>query len=410
VGAVSLLALGVNGIVGVGIFFAPADVARGAPGTGSILVFAATAVALVPVAVVFAVLGRRFDEDGGPVVFARAAFGELPSFVVGWIAYVSAIASTAAVTAGLTSAVAPTFGIRGELAERLTATVLLTALALVCAAGIRLSAQVWTTLTVLKLVPLVALAGAFLLAGAPGPAPTAAAAPTGSLIRAVLTATFAYQGFEVVPVIAGEVRSPYRIVAPAVAGSLAVAAVLYVLLQSASVAALPNLASSAAPLAEAAAVFGGASLSRLVQIGTSISALGIAMGMVATTPRYLSSLAAGSPLALHLERMAANGVPLRALAATWLLVGILLLGGTRGELFALSSVAVLMQYVVAALSLLELGRRRERGLDLRKAWSAIPAIVVGLAIVTGGSAREWVVAAAALLVGLVLRWATRTRR
>jgi amino acid transporter len=108
--------------------------------------------------------------------------------------------------------------------------------------------------------------------------------------------------------------------------------------------------------------------------------------------------------------MAVNGVPLRALMATWLLVGILLIGGSRGELFALSSVAVLIQYVVAALSLLELGRRRERGLDLRKAWAAIPAMVVGLAIVTGGTSREWAVAAAALVVGLILRGAARSRR
>ena len=126
-----------------------------------------------------------------------------------------------------------------------------------------------------------------------------------------------------------------------------------------------------------------------------------------TVPR---SLAAGSPLALNLDRMAGNGVPLRALMATWVLVGILLIGGSRGELFALSSVAVLIQYVVAALSLLELGRRRERGLDLRKAWAAIPAMVVGLAIVTGGTSREWVVAAVALLVGLILRGTARSRR
>jgi len=415
VGAFSLLALGVNGIVGVGIFFAPADVARGAPGLGSVAVFAATAAALVPVAVVFSALGRRFDEDGGPVVFARAAFGELPSFVVGWIAYVSAIASTAAVLSGLVGAIAPDVGLRGPGAERAGATLLLTALALICAAGISLSARVWTTLTVLKLIPLAVLAGAYLLAGAPGPAAgllearAGASAADGSLLRAALTATFAYQGFEVVPVIAGQVRTPSRIVPVAVGGSLALAAGLYLVLQLACVAALPDLASSSAPLADAAAVFGGAGLSRLVTVGTSVSALGIAVGMVATTPRYLSALAHGQGLAFHFDRVAANGVPLRALAVTWLLVFVLLLGGTRGELFALSSVAVLTQYVVAALSLLELARRRERGLGPRQAWASYPAIAVGLALVAGGQPREWAVAAGALLIGLLLRWASRRR-
>ena len=84
VGAFALLALGVNGIVGVGIFFRPSTLAQQAPGLGGVLVFAGTALALLPVALTFAALGRRFDVDGGPVVYARAAFGEFVAFVVGY--------------------------------------------------------------------------------------------------------------------------------------------------------------------------------------------------------------------------------------------------------------------------------------------------------------------------------------
>ena len=48
VGVLQLLALGLNGIVGVGIFFAPASVAQHAPGTASILVFAVMGLAPLP--------------------------------------------------------------------------------------------------------------------------------------------------------------------------------------------------------------------------------------------------------------------------------------------------------------------------------------------------------------------------
>ena len=41
-GALQLLALGLNGIVGVGIFFVPASVAATAPGLGAVAVFALT--------------------------------------------------------------------------------------------------------------------------------------------------------------------------------------------------------------------------------------------------------------------------------------------------------------------------------------------------------------------------------
>lgn len=405
-GAFALLALGVNGIVGVGIFFAPSELAKNATGGASVLVIAGTALALAPVALAFAALGRRFDVDGGPVVFARAAFGEFVSFLVGWVTYVSAVASASAIMAGLAASLAPALGIEGPLALRLARTALVTTLALVCAAGIVISARTWTTLTILKLAPLLALVGAYLARGAPGAA-TPFDATTISWAPAALTATFTLQGFEIVPVIAGQVRSSSRAVPFATLGSLALAAVLYVGLQSACVAALPELASSKAPLADAAGVHGGPLLKDLVLIGTSISALGIAFGMMVTTPRYLSALAQGGSLAWGLETVNARGVPIRALLVTWVLVTALVQTGTLGQLFALSATAVLLQFVATAASLFGLAWRREHGLTARHAALAIPAAAVGLAFVTGASAREALTAAGAVLLGLALRSVSR---
>lgn len=400
-GPLSLLALGVNGVVGVGIFFAPSDIAARAPGGLGVLVFAATAMALAPVALAFAALGSRFDEDGGPVVYARAAFGVLPSYFVGWIAYVSALASSAAVMTGLVRAVLADHG-ASKSVERVAAVGLATALALLCASGLSLTARVWTALTVLKLLPLLAVLGFALATGARAPVSLPSELPAfAALAPAALTATFAFQGFEIVPVVAGQARVSSRAVPFAVLGALGIAGVLYVALQWACARALPDLARSEAPLAGAALVYGGEALARVVRAGTSVSALGIAVGMVAMTPRYLAALARGQlPFGLAEER---RGVPLRALALTWVLVSALLLAGSRAELFALSSVAVLSQYVVTALSLLVLAWRRERGLTLARAWPAIPAALLGCVLASGATRREWLVAGAALLLGGVLR-------
>jgi APA family basic amino acid/polyamine antiporter len=409
VGALALLALGVNGIVGVGIFFAPADLAQRAPGSASVFVFAATAFALAPVALAFAVLGSRFGEDGGPVVFARAAFGETPAFFVGWIAYVSAIASSSAVNVGLMTALAPELGLDTPLERRLATTLLVAALALLCATGLRISAGAWTALTGLKLVPLLALAGAYLLDDSPG---VVAAGPAsgGAWLPAMLIATFAYQGFEIVPVLAGQARASHRSVPFATLGSLVFAAILYVVLQGACVDALPALASSAAPLAEAGAAYGGRPLSRLVGLGTSVSALGIAFGMMVTTPHYLAALVRGEPRTLGFDRLSPRGVPRRALALTWLLVTVTVQSGTLSELFALSSVAVLAQFVVTAAALWALARHGKRGLTPRHAWIAAPAVAVSLTIVAGGAAtREALAAGIALLLGVVLRLVLRRR-
>jgi APA family basic amino acid/polyamine antiporter len=409
VSALQLLALGLNGIVGVGIFFVPAAVAASAPGLGAVIVFVGTGLCLLPAALTFATLGRRFDEDGGPVVFARAAFGDRVSFLVGWVAYVSALFSTAAVTVGLTSATLPALGLDGGPFARLAPALLVTVFAIVVASGLRLSARVWTSLTVLKLAPLVLLVGAFFLAWHRLPLPAATAAGPGWL-RAALIVVFACQGFEIVPVIAGQVRTSSRAVPFATVGSLALAILLYAALVLACVAALPALASSATPLAETAGVLYGAGLRRLVVAGTSVSALGIAFGMMVTTPRYLSALAAGGRDLVGLDRLSRGGVPLRAVAVTWLVVSVIVSLGDLGQLFALSSIAVLAQFGTSALALLVLARRGERGLQLRDAWPAIPTLAVALVLVAAGAtAREGLVAGVACLLGLGLLSVSRRR-
>ena len=409
VGGVQLLALGLNGIVGVGIFFVPASVAATAPGLGAVAVFALTGLALLPAALTFSTLGRRFDEDGGPVVFARAAFGDRVSFLVGWVAYVSALFSTAAVTVGLTRATLPALGFEGSLAARVAPALLVTCLAAVVASGLRLSARVWTSLTALKLLPLVLLVGAFALAWGDFSAP-AAAAPDSGWLRAALTVVFACQGFEIVPVIAGQVRSSSRAVPVATVGSLVLAIGLYVALVLACVTALPALASSAAPLAETAGVVWGPGLAGLVALGTSVSALGITFGMMVTTPRYLSALSSGGRTLFGLERVAASGVPLRAVAVTWLVVATIVSLGELGQLFALSSIAVLMQFGTSALALVVLALRRERGLRPREAWPALPTLAVAVVlVVSGATAREGLVAAGAVVLGLGLLRLARPR-
>ncbi|QAT87032.1 amino acid permease [Corallococcus coralloides] len=409
IGPFQLLALGVNGIVGVGIFFAPAEVAAQAPGLGAVWAFALTGLALVPVAFAFAVLGRRFDSDGGPVVFARAAFGERVSFLVGWVAYVSAFLSTSAVMAGLARAVAPSVGLGGPVGERLLASALVTGLAALVASGIRVSARTWTALTVLKLVPLAVLLGAFFFLpdrAVPPPLPATGA----SWLKAGLTVMFAYQGFEIVPVIAGQVRASERTVPMATVGSLLLAMLLYVGLVWACVAALPDLERASAPLAQAAGVWGGAGLERLVGAGTSVSALGICVGMMVTTPRYLSALASGERSLFGLERMSASGVPMRALTVTWALVLGFVNLGDLSELFALSAIAVLMQFGVTAAALAVLSLRRERNLRPVHALLAVPTLVLGLTLVAfGASAREAAVASVAVLAGLALMQLSRPR-
>src|SRR6185436_8295543 len=98
---------GINGIVGVGIFFAPSELSRLLPGPASALAFVLTALLLTPVAWTYGRLGSAYPEDGGPFVWAREALGLRFAFGVGFVAYSSAVLSTAAVVSGLGQYLAP---------------------------------------------------------------------------------------------------------------------------------------------------------------------------------------------------------------------------------------------------------------------------------------------------------------
>ncbi|HEU4409406.1 MAG TPA: APC family permease [Polyangiaceae bacterium] len=410
-GFLSLLALGINGTVGVSIFFVPAAVARAAPPSGP-GAFALTALALAPTALCFARLGRRFPRDGGPVVFARAAFGERAAFLVGWVAYVGALFSTASIVVGLGRALGASLGAGSPAALRAGSALVALALAAVAASGLRPSARVWSALTLLKLAPLVALvAVAFAagLAGAPG-APPAAAGPGGGWGRAMLATVFPLQGFEIVPVTAGRARGP-REVLWAVLLTLGLSALLYVAVQASCEAALgARLPASTDPVVEAASAFGGPSLGAMVRAGANVSVVGVTFGYLAMTPRYLSALSAEGGLGGRWAEEDSRAVPQRAHWATVALVAALVVtfGASFDDLLTMTSTVVLAQYGATALAFGALALRGREGFGPRDALAAAPALALCAVLSLGANLREWatgalVVAAGAALQALVVR-------
>jgi amino acid transporter len=173
--------------------------------------------------------------------------------------------------------------------------------------------------------------------------------------------------------------------------------------------ALPDLATTDLPLAAAAAVYGGAKLGDVVAGATRVSALGIAVGLLAMTPRYLATLGGPEGLGRGLDRLSPRAVPLRAFGVTWaivvLVVALSTMWGSLGELFALSSVAVVGQYVVTAAALARLAWRREHGLAPRDAWPAPLACAACALLLSGAKAVEVAIVGAMVAVGLALRGA-----
>src|SRR6266446_9656762 len=90
-----LVAVAINGIIGAGIFGLPARV-YALIGTYSLIAFVACAVVVILIILCFAEVSSRFDETGGPYLYAREAFGPAVGFEVGWLSWLARLTAFAA--------------------------------------------------------------------------------------------------------------------------------------------------------------------------------------------------------------------------------------------------------------------------------------------------------------------------
>lgn len=408
-----LTAIGVNAIVGSSIFLFPGKLAA-LLGPASIVAFALTAAALAPVALCFAEASSTRDRAGGPSLYAQEAFGPQAGFAIGWLCWVTEIVSWAAVASGLAVYASPFWpSLSSPAAVKTTAAAAIAVLAGVNLFGAKPGARVSTTLTAAKLLPLLALA----LAGLPllfhsAFAPLRPFAPHGwgALPRACFLAYFAFQGFEVVPVPAGEARSPGRDAPFAVLVSLALAAGLYGLVQAAALAAVPGLAGSERPLADAGLALFGPLGERLIAAGALISMIGFTAGCALGGPRYLVALGEEGHLPRVFARGSARtGAPVAAILTTAAaaLAASLLLDFDR--LIDFGNVVIGAQYLATCAAVLA-DRKRGRPSAFRAPGGALIPLAGMAATVWLGAQGGWgqlAAAAACLAAGLAIRAGAR---
>src|SRR3979411_1728925 len=90
-----LVAVAINAVIGAGIFGLPAKVFA-LIGSYSLIAFVACALVVTLIVLCFAEVGSRFDETGGPYLYAREAFGSTVAFEVGWLIWLARLTAFAA--------------------------------------------------------------------------------------------------------------------------------------------------------------------------------------------------------------------------------------------------------------------------------------------------------------------------
>lgn len=356
------ICLGVNAVVGSGIYLFPGTLAR-ALGPASIAAWLFTGLLCLPLAATFAVLGAAEERTGGPFRYAERAFGNGVAFVVGWLAWVTSLVSWAAVASALPSYAAPFApGLGAPAAALGVSAVVVLLLGGLNVLGVKPGARLMDALTVLKLVPL----ALFVVLGLGSVRAEALGASTPHGLRPLpsmaLMTLFAYQGFEVVGVPSGEVREPRRVVPRAVLLALGFPALLYAAVQVVFVGV--GAPAGEAPLVTAAERFLGGWGGALLGFGGLVSMLGYSAGTALCTPRYLQALADEALVPVSLARPHPRfQTPAAAIVTSSLLTLAFLVSMRFERLVDLAALAVLTQYLVssAALAWTSRGRRRLLG-------------------------------------------------
>ncbi len=289
----------VNGLIGAGIFGLPSGAAA-LTGEYSVLVYAFCALLILPIILCFAELGSYFRGTGGPIRYGTLAFGPFVGFQGGWLYYLARLISFSANTVLLTDSIAYFIDGAGTGTGRIISlAVICVGLSVINVLGSIESIRSMTLFTVIKFAVLILLPlGGFILLGAEVlPSFESPIPPTEDLGAAALLLIYAFVGFEGAVVPAGEAKRPERDMPLGLLLGLAVVAVLYMIIQLVSQAALPDLANSKTPLLDVSASLFGPVGAIVLMIGVAASVLAnlVSSMFSATRVTYALSLEKSLP-------------------------------------------------------------------------------------------------------------------
>ncbi|MBS6952169.1 MAG: amino acid permease [Enterocloster asparagiformis] len=369
-GLLSIILLGINAVIGSGIFLMPGQ-AYALMGTNSLWVYIFDALLVIAMVMCYAEVGGMFTQTGGAYIYAREAFGEFVGFEVGIMRWVMCTVSWATMAVGFTTALANIMPSAADPAVRNIIVVsLIVGLGIVNIIGIDCTKYLNNIITTGKLIPLIVFVGVgvFFIKGGNFTAPSGVETGVSNFSQAAMLIFYAFTGFESIAVAAGDMANPKKDVPIASFAVMLLVSAIYLLVQAVSIGTMgPALATSTAPIAEASGQFLGSLGGVLVTVGTLVSIGGINLTAAFITPRNVYALAEDGLVPRVLAKTGKRNTPYIAIIISVLITIPVALSGTFTQLAVLSVVArFILQYIPTCLSVLVL-RKRE---DLKSTYTA----------------------------------------
>lgn len=407
-GLFSIVLLGINAIIGSGIFLIPNKVAAKV-GNASLWVILFDAFLVMTLALCFAEMATRFKRNGGAYLYTKAAFGDFVGFEVGILKWVISLTSWAALSVAFAT-------VLGQVIPSLSSPFMLKTIALSSIAiltllnlrGVQASEVANNLLTISKLVPLIFLVaiGVFFIKFDYIVPSSPLNVSGGEFASAVIIMFYAFTGFESLSIAAADMENPEKNIPKTIVIVMLFVSVFYLAIQAVVSGVLgPELANSKAPLADALGLAVGNWGKQLILIGSVISIGGINLAISFLTPRLAQSLAEDGNLPKALAKYNSSGVPVYAVLVSAALVIPLALTGSFAKIAAINVVVRFSQYIPTCLAVLVLRKKHGPAPGFQVPFGpVIPliAIVVSIWLLINSPTDRLIIGAGALVAGAVL--------
>ena len=410
----SVVCLGLNGVIGQGIFLTPGRAAE-LMGPAALVALLLAGVLCFLIALCFAEVGSRFQSTGGAYLYVRETFGDFAGFEVGWMTCCVAVISWATLANGFTLVLA---GLVPELEpfwiQKGIACGAVTLLTVVNLRGVAAGASVVKFFTVAKLIPIMLFigVGAFFISSelftpfSPG--------GYGSLAETTLVLMYAYAGFETLVVPAGEMNDPQRSIPRALLWVLGICTTVYLAVFAVATGTLSALAGHPNPVAEAASGFLGPLGGGIVGLGVALSVFGTMTGSALVNPRRFYAMAERGdlpPLVRRIDPETRSPVP--AILITWAGTIALTLTGSFKDLLVIGVIGRFAQYIPTCIAVLVWRHRDPEGAGVRfrvPLGPVVPLVALGLCawLLANQDPGKLIAGGLALLVGVPLYFVART--
>jgi APA family basic amino acid/polyamine antiporter len=435
-GASQATAIVAGTIIGSGIFLVPREMMQDT-GSSSLVFLAWILGGLLSLfgAMTYAELAAMLPYAGGEYVFIRGAYGDTPAFLYMWTWFaVAKPASIAAMTIGLTRTLEffPSFHWLGTQAiggplplvwSQLSAIVITWLITGLNCLGIKKAGAFQLVFTILKVV-LILVVVVFCFASATGSfanfsttLPTATGGLSG-FMAALIATLWAYDGWNDLTMVAGEVRRPGRNLPIALIGGLFLVGFLFMATNAAIQYVLPAaaIASSDRPAVAALAVVAGPAGAGFVAAAMALSIFVALNGTVMAGARLPFAAARDRLFFRRFARIHPRfQSPAISLVAQGLLSTVLLLFLSHfQQFFELAIFAEWLFYMLTATTVFVYRRRRPDATRPYKVWGypVLPAIFVVCAAAVlvssyAGNLKGSLLGTALILLGLPVMWLVR---